>query len=92
MSALHIAILTHRDDMVKELLQLGVDWNYTDERYGMTPLHLSHSLGKRGGSVMKSMLGGIAQQCQQHPSQHHSQNFFHPRQQSHSPAALTMVE
>lgn len=65
MSALHIAIVVHREDMVQELLDLGVDWNCTDERYEMTPLHWSQSLGKRGGAVMKSMLGGIAQQCNQ---------------------------
>jgi ankyrin repeat protein len=64
MSALHIAIIVHREDMVRELLHLGADWNYTYELYQMTPLHWSYQLGKRGGAVTKSVLGGIARQCE----------------------------
>jgi hypothetical protein len=50
--------------MVRELLHLGADWNYTDEMYQMTPLHWSYQLGKRGGAVTKSVLGGIARQSE----------------------------
>lgn len=51
-TALHLAVLNERVDVVRTLLEAGAEVDITDQRFGFRPLHLSARKGNAGVSEL----------------------------------------